>query len=382
MPAIFRVASTGAVMGGQRHGGANRAGRLWVGSPRGSETDIHTVLSAARAAKASDVHIMAGTPIYLRVDGALKPLSEEVLSASTARHLSCALLNERQVATLDEQLDFDFMCADSDQHRYRINVGYSNGSVGAVIRLLPSAPLPLEDLKLPRIVEEMTRRGKGLILVTGSTSQGKTTTMASIVDAINRHSRKHIVTIEDPIEYLHTNKKSLVRQREVGRDTRSFEAGLRAALRQDPDVLVIGEMRDYDTIEIALRAAETGVLVLSTLHIISVEKMMDRLLAYAAPDQAGSIRTMTAEVLQCVIHQELLPTVDGGKRIACEVLVGTRAVRNMLRTGSDLHLRSAILSGRESGMVTMQASLEQLRAQKLITDGVRQDVLQNYGSLT
>jgi twitching motility protein PilT len=362
-----------------RQSGIHRAGRLWVGSQ--GETDIHTILRAARDARASDVHILAGTPVFFRIDGSLQPFSEDAVSASMARHLACGLLSDRQVAALDEQLDLDFMCADSEQQRYRVNVAYSNGSVGAVIRLLPREPIPLEDLRLPSIVTEMTRRGKGLILITGATSQGKTTTMASMVDAINRHSRKHIVTIEDPIEYLHINKQSLIRQREVGRDTRTFETGLRAALRQDPDVLLIGEMRDYDTIDIALRAAETGVLVLSTLHIVSIEKLMDRLLAYATPDRGPLIRTMTAEVLQCVIHQELLPTLDGGKRVACEVVVATRAVRNLLKSGGELQLRSSILSGREAGMVTMQASLEALRAEGVISDGVHQAVLKNYASL-
>src|SRR5439155_16117172 len=209
---------------------------------------------------------------------------------------------------------------DARQQRYRVNVGYFNSAVGATIRLLPNKPMPLEALGLPPIVEQMTHRTKGLILITGSTSQGKTTTMASMIDAVNRHSRKHIITIEDPIEVLHTNQQSLVRQREVGRDTKTFASGLRAALRQDPDVVMIGEMRDAETIETALRAAEVGVLVLSTLHIVSIEKLVDRMLTYVAPGRENTLRTMMSEVLQCVIHQELLPTVDGGKRVACEIL--------------------------------------------------------------
>jgi twitching motility protein PilT len=360
----------------QRHSGILKAGRLWVGG--GAEGDINALLRAARDAAATDVHIMAHAPVYFRVDGMLQQTSEDQLTASGARHLACALLSSEQVAALDEQCDLDFMCADADQHRYRVNVGYFNGTVGAVIRLLPAHPRPLEDLHLPPVVEAMTHRGKGLILVTGSTSQGKTTTMASMVDAINRHSRKHIITIEDPIEYLHENKQSVVRQREVGRDTRTFESGLRAALRQDPDVLLIGEMRDYVTIETALRAAETGVLVLSTLHIVSIEKMLDRLVSYAPSGRENLIRLMTAETLLCVIHQELLATTDGGKRVAVEVLVGTRAARNLLKASSESQLRSALLSGRDVGMVTMNASLDQLLAEGLITEGMHADVLRNY----
>ena len=357
-----------------------RSGRIWLGVE--SAGDIHGILDEARDCRATDVHIMAGSAVLFRIDGDLQPYSDEVLTASQARHLACGMLSETQVKDLDEHLDIDFMCVDTDQQRYRVNVGWFNGSTGSTIRILANEPLPLESLKLPPIVEDMTHRGKGLILITGSTSQGKTTTMASMVDAINRHSRKHIVTIEDPIEYVHTNVNSLVRQREVGRDTKSFASGLRAALRQDPDVLLVGEMRDYDTIETALRAAETGVLVLSTMHVVAIEKLMDRLLGYVPTGRENMIRAMASESLQCVVHQELLPTADGGKRVACEVLVGTRAVRNQIRTGSDVQLRSTIQSGREAGMQTMAASLEALLAEGVITEGVYQNVLKNYTTIS
>jgi twitching motility protein PilT len=360
----------------QRRSGTIRSGRIWLGAEVG--TNIALILDEAREVRATDIHIMAGSAVLFRVDGQLQPFSDELISASVARHLSCALLSEAQVASLDELLDLDFMCVDANSHRYRINVGYFNGAVGCTIRLLPDRPLPLEDLRLPPIVEEMTHRGKGLILITGSTSQGKTTTMASMVDAINRHSQKHIVTIEDPIEYLHTNGKSLVRQREIGRDTKTFATGLRAALRQDPDVILIGEMRDYDTIETALRAAETGILVLSTMHIVSIEKLMDRLLAYVPSGRENMIRTMTAESITGVVHQELLPTVDGGKRVAAEVLVGTRAVKNQIRIGTDLQLRSSIQSGLSVGMTTMTASLDALLQEGVITEGIYQNVMKNY----
>lgn len=353
-----------------------RSGRIWLGVE--SAGDIHGILDEARDSHATDVHIMAHSPVLFRIDGDLQPYSDEILSASLARHLACGLLSESQVVSLDENLDIDFMCVDTDQQRYRVNVGWFNGATGATIRILPNRPLPLEELRLPPVVEDMTHRGKGLILITGSTSQGKTTTMASMVDAINRHSRKHIITIEDPIEYVHTNVQSLVRQREVGRDTKTFATGLRAALRQDPDVLLVGEMRDYDTIETALRAAETGVLVLSTMHIVAVEKLMDRLLGYVPTGRENMIRAMASESLQCVIHQELLPTVDGGKRVACEVLVGTRAVRHQIRSGADLQLRTSILSGRDVGMQTMQGAVEALLAEGVITEGVAQNVLKNY----
>ncbi|MEX2177577.1 MAG: PilT/PilU family type 4a pilus ATPase [Gemmatimonadaceae bacterium] len=361
-----------------RRSGTIRSGRLWLGSEVGA--NLALILEEARAVKATDVHIMAGAPVLFRVGGQLQPFADEVLSASIARHLSCALLSESQVAALDEQLDIDFMSVDATQHRYRINVGYFNGTVGSTVRLLPDRPIPLEELRLPPVVTEMTQRGKGLILITGSTSQGKTTTMASMVDAINRTAKKHIITIEDPIEYLHTNQLSMVRQREVGRDTRTFSSGLRAAMRQDPDVLLIGEMRDYDTIETALRAAETGMLVLSTLHIVTIEKLMDRLLAFVPAGRENMIRAMTSESLQCVIHQELLPTVDGGKRVAAEVLVATRGVRNQIRGGTDLQLRNSIQSGIGVGMTSMQMSLDQLRFEGAISEGIYESVVKNYGA--
>ncbi|HET9423924.1 MAG TPA: PilT/PilU family type 4a pilus ATPase [Gemmatimonadaceae bacterium] len=361
-----------------RRSGTYRAGRLWLGSS--DAPDIMLILAEARARKATDVHIMAHSQVHFRVDGQLQPLSDEVLTASAARHLACALLSENQVAQLDEQLDIDFMVADPNQLRYRVNVGYFNGSAGATIRLLPREPMPLESLGLPPVVSDLAERGKGLILITGSTSQGKTTTMASLIDAINRRSRKHIITVEDPIEVVHQNKQSLVRQREVGRDTKSFASGLRAALRQDPDVVMIGEMRDAETIETALRAAEVGVLVISTLHIVSIEKLIDRLITYMPPGRETMIRAMVAEVLQAVIHQELLPTVDGGKRVACEILIATRAVRSHLRGGSEVQLRSALMSGREVGMQTMTSSLDALLAEEVISEGVYHDVVKNYAS--
>ena len=362
----------------QRRSGTFRSGRLWVGTD--ASDNIHNVLKDARAARATDVHVMAQAPVHFRVDGELQPYGNEILSASVARHLACGLLSEPQIQTLDEHLDLDFMCTDPDGHRYRVNVGFFNGATGATIRLLPRGPMALEDLKLPAMVETLTQRGKGLILITGSTSQGKTTTMAAMIDSINRHSRRHIVTIEDPIEVVHPNLQSLIRQREVGRDTSSFANGLRAALRQDPDVILIGEMRDFETIETALRAAATGVLVISTLHIVSIEKLMDRLLTYTPPGREQMIRTMAAEALLAVVHQELLPTVDGGKRVACEVLMATRAVRNIIRSGADLQLRSAMQSGREAGMTMMASSLDELMAEGVISEAVYQDVCRNYTS--
>jgi twitching motility protein PilT len=364
----------------RRASGTRKAGQIWLGE--GGEAELTQLLAMARELQVSDVHILAGNPVLGRVNGKLVPMTPGPISASVARHLSCAPLGDRLRATIDEALDVDVMCTDADGHRYRIAVGFANGTVGAVIRLLPRRPIPLEELNLPPVVREMTERGKGLILVTGSTSQGKTTTMAAMVDLINKTSHKHIVTIEDPIEYVHEPDKALIRQREVGRDTKTFASGLRAALRQDPDVLLVGEMRDYETIDIALRAASSGVLVISTIHIVSLDRLTDRLAAYAPPDKVALVRTLMSEVLACAIHQELLPTLEGRKQVACEVLVGTRAVRNLLKSGTESGLRTALMSGGSSGMLTMQSSLDFLFDTGVISEEVRDDVMKNYAAVS
>ncbi len=340
--------------------------------------DIHDILQLARTRRATDVHVVAGSPVLFRIEGQLMPVTKETLTPRLAKDLSYALLSREQVASFEDGLDYDFMYADAERQRYRVNISYNDQQVGAVIRILPSEPIPLETLRLPELVTRVTEARKGLILITGSTSQGKTTTMCGMIDMINRRFRKHVVTIEDPIEYVHVNKNCVVRQRQVGRDTQSFGRGLRAALRQDPDVIAIGEMRDYDTIKTALTAAETGVLVLSTLHIISIDKIIERLLSYAPDGSDGHIRALMSEALLCVIHQELLPTVDGGKRVACETLFVTDAVRNVMRRRGTFHLRNLITTGQRYGMQSMKSSLDQLREEGVIAEPVYETVAANY----
>jgi len=230
------------------------------------------LLEHAKAQKATDIHICAGAPVSFRVGGKLIPITKEKLTPEQSREISLELLTEDQKKLFEQNLDYDLMLAD-EGGRYRINIGYFNGQVGATIRILPTRPKTIKELFLPDIVRDLARRTKGLVLITGSTSQGKTTTMTSMVDEINSTSERHVITIEDPIEYVHSNKVGMVRQREIGKDTQSFYSGLRAALRQDPDVIAIGEMRDHETIKIALTAAETGVMVFSTLHVISIDKI-------------------------------------------------------------------------------------------------------------
>jgi len=311
------------------------------------------------------------------VGGKLVPITKEKLTAEQSRDISLELLTEDQQLEFKKNLDYDLMLADG-AGRYRINVGYFNGAVGSTIRILPTRPRTIKELSLPDIVKDLAGRTKGLVLITGSTSQGKTTTMSAMIDEINSTCEKHVITIEDPIEYVHTNKAGVVRQREVGRDTKSFYTGLRAALRQDPDVIAIGEMRDYETIKIALAAAETGVLVLSTLHVISIDKIIERLLSYAPATDEGQLRFLLAESLQGMIHQELVPTVKGKQRVACEVLVVTSAAKNIIRRKGGFFLRSVIETGKKHGMVTMVESVNALLDAGTISEGVAKSVLSNY----
>lgn len=326
---------------------------------------------------ATDIHICPGAPILLRIGRKLKPVTEEKLTLEKSKEICYEMLRPEQINQFEENLDYDLMLAHSGA-RFRINIGYFNEGVGATVRILSGDPKTPEELFLPEIVKELALKQKGLVLITGSTSQGKTTTMSSMIDFINAHHKKHIVTIEDPIEYIHTNKKGIVRQREVGRDTKSFYTGLRAALRQDPDVIAIGEMRDYETIKIALTAAETGILVLSTLHVISIDKMIERLLSYAPEDGENTVRFLLAESLQGVIHQELMPLLTGGQRVACEILTVTGGAKNIIRRKGGYQLRSVIETGKKFGMCTMSESIGNLLEQNLISPETAKHVLANY----
>jgi len=339
--------------------------------------DRRQLLEHAKAHEATDVHICAGAPILARIGGELVPITKEALTAEQTSQLALDMLTQEQRDKFKEELDYDLMLAD-EVGRYRINIGYFNGTVGATIRILPTRPMTIDELQLPGSVHDLAAKTKGLVLITGSTSQGKTTTMSAMIDHINATCRKHIITIEDPIEYIHENKAGVVRQREIGRDTKSFYAGLRAALRQDPDVIAIGEMRDYETIKIALAAAETGVLVLSTLHVISIDKVIERLLSYAPATDETQLRYLLAESLQGAIHQELLPTLDDQRRVASEILMVTNAAKNIIRRKGGFFLRTVIETGKKHGMVTMIESVNELLDRKVISEGVAKSVLVNY----
>ena len=341
------------------------------------ELSIHEVLRYGRAHKVSDIHVAPGAPVLFRIARKLVPATSKSLTSKQSERLSVELLNEHQLHAFHKDLDYDFMAID-DYGRYRVNVGYFDGDVGTVIRILAQRPKTLAELKVPDVVRELATATKGLVLLTGSASQGKTTTMTAIIDAINTTEARHIITIEDPIEYLHSNKKGLVRQRQIGRDTADFHSGLRAALRQNPDVISIGEMRDVETIKIALTAAETGCLVLSTLHIMSIDKIIERLLSFVPTEDEGHIRYVLADTLVGIIHQELVPSRDGGKRVACEILVVNQATKHIIRNRGTFFLRNVITTGRKFGMVAMQTSLQNLVDEGAITPETMNDVMVNY----
>lgn len=328
---------------------------------------------------ATDIHICPGAPVQFRIGGKLVPVMEESLTPEKSQLLCYEMLTAEQVEIFERELDYDLMLAYNDS-RFRINVGYFNGAVGATVRVLSGVPRLPDELYLPPIIKYLAEKDKGLVLITGSTSQGKTTTMASMIEYVNTTKKKHIVTIEDPIEYIHENKKGIVRQREIGRDTKTFASGLRAALRQDPDVIAIGEMRDYETIKIALTAAETGILVLSTLHVISIDKMIERILSYSPDEGENTVRYLLAETLQGVIHQELVPLAGGGQRVACEILTTTPGAKNILRRKDGVHLRTVIDTGKKFGMCRMVESIERLLAANLITEQTARRVLASYSN--
>lgn len=341
------------------------------------QLSVQEVLQHARAYKVSDIHVAPGAPVLFRIASKLVPATPNPLTSKQSEKLSLELLNEHQLALFRKNLDFDYMATD-EYGRYRVNVGYFDGDVGTVIRILAQRPKTLDELKLPDVVGDLTMATKGLVLLTGSASQGKTTTMTAMIDRINTTQCRHVITIEDPIEYLHTNKKGLVRQRQIGRDTADFHSGLRAALRQNPDVISIGEMRDFETIKIALTAAETGCLVLSTLHIMSIDKIIERLLSFVPTEDEGHIRFVLADTLVGIIHQELVPTRDGGKRVAAEILVVNQATKNIIRNRGTFYLRNVITTGKKHGMVAMQTSLEKLVEEGAITPETMADVMVNY----
>jgi twitching motility protein PilT len=318
--------------------------------------------------RASDLHITSGAQPSIRVRGRLIPLEEypKLLPADT-REIIYGILTNDQRQRLETDWQIDFAYSIPGRARFRVNAYFQRSSLGAAFRLIPSIITPIDDLGLPPVVHDFCKKPRGFVLVTGPTGSGKSTSLASMIDEINQTREQHIMTVEDPIEFLHGHKKCLVNQRELGSDAQSFAMALKAALRQDPDVILVGEMRDLETIHTALTAAETGHLVFATLHTQDAPQSIDRMIDVFPSHQQQQVRVQLSVALQGVVTQTLLPTADGsGRAVACEVLVPTAAVRNLIREGKTHQIYSTMQTGAASGMQTMDAALATLvRAGKI-----------------
>lgn len=322
---------------------------------------IEILLEEVVKKKASDLHLQVGLPPMLRVDGALTPVSgSEILTDETVETLIFAILDEDQKQILLKDKEFDFSFAFGDLGRFRVNAFHERGNLAAALRLIPNEILTIEQLGLPPIVSKFADYPRGLVLVTGPTGSGKSTTLAAMIHKINQERADHIITIEDPIEYTHRSKKSVIVQREVHYDTYSFSAALRSALREDPDVVLIGEMRDLETIASAITIAETGHLVLATLHTNSAAQSIDRMIDVFPPHQQPQIRSQLSNILMAIVSQRLVPMIGGGRVAAAEVLVATSAVRNIIREGKTHQLEAVIQTGAEFGMQSMDKTLVNL----------------------
>ncbi len=329
---------------------------------------IELLLEEVIKLDASDLHIQAGLPPMLRIDGSLKPIEDApILGAADVEKLVFSILDDDQKEILLKDKEVDFSFAFGNYGRFRVNAFHERGNLAGALRLIPSKVRTLEELEMPKIVQEFTKFPRGLVLVTGPTGSGKSTSLAAMVDMINNSRACHILTIEDPIEYAHSSKKSIVVQREIHYDTYSFAAALRSSLRQDPDVVLIGEMRDLETIAAAVTIAETGHLVLATLHTNSAAQSIDRMIDVFPPHQQQQIRVQLAGMLQAIVSQRLVPTIGGGRTIAAEILVATGAVRNIIREGKTHQLDAVIQTGADQGMQSMDRTLVGLIQQGKIT---------------
>jgi twitching motility protein PilT len=330
--------------------------------------DFADVLLEVVDRRASDLHLTAGAPPMVRIRGRLTAIEGYApMSSAETREIVYSILTNAQRQKLETNWQLDFAYSIPGRARFRVNAYFQRGALGAAFRLIPFEIAPLETLGLPPIVRDFATKPRGLVLVTGPTGSGKSTTLASLIDVINETREEHIMTIEDPIEFLHHHKRCIVNQRELGSDAVSFADALRSALRQDPDVILVGEMRDVETIGTAITAAETGHLVFATLHTQDTPQTIDRIVDVFPASQQGQVRAQLSVALQGIVTQTLLPTADGaGRCVAAEVLVPTPAVRNLIREGKTHQIYSVLQTGGQHGMQTMDAALSQLvRAGKI-----------------
>lgn len=327
----------------------------------GNALRIETLLEECIRLKASDLHLQVGLPPILRVDGSLRPVAGMPdLTGEVIEKLIFATLDDEQEKILIKDKEFDYSFAFGDLGRFRVNAFHEKGNLAAAFRLIPTQIKSIDELGMPAVVSSFAEYPRGLVLVTGPTGSGKSTTLAALVDKINRDKSKHIITIEDPIEFTHKSKRSVVAQREVHYDTFSFSAALRSALREDPDVVLIGEMRDLETISSAITIAETGHLVLATLHTNSAAQSIDRMIDVFPPHQQPQVRSQLSNILQAICSQRLVPAIGGGRVVAAEILIANPAVRSIIREGKTHQLDTVIQTGLDQGMQTMDRTLVKL----------------------
>ncbi len=322
--------------------------------------DITELLAFSAKQGASDLHLSAGLPPMIRVDGDVRRINLPPLEHQEVHGLIYEIMNDKQRKDFEEFLETDFSFEVPGVARFRVNAFNQNRGAGAVFRTIPSKVLTMEDLGMGQVFKDVSMVPRGLVLVTGPTGSGKSTTLAAMVDYINDNRYDHILTIEDPIEFVHESKKCLVNQREVHRDTHGFNEALRSALREDPDIILVGELRDLETIRLALTAAETGHLVFGTLHTTSAAKTIDRIIDVFPAEEKDMVRSMLSESLQAVISQTLLKKVNGGRVAAHEIMIGTPAIRNLVREDKVAQMYSAIQTGAAVGMQTLDQCLQEL----------------------
>lgn len=322
--------------------------------------DLQELIGRAAAQNASDIHLTVGLPPVFRVDGALVNDGETALTEEDVRSAAKQLTTEAQLKELETVGEIDFAVTFRETNRMRCNIYRQQGCTAMALRLLPIAVPTVNDLLIPPVIVEQARKPRGLVLITGPTGSGKSSTLAALLDYINRTERRHIITLENPIEYVHERKLCVINQREVGADTGSFAAGLRAALRQDPDVILVGEMRDLETISTAITAAETGHLVFGTLHTKGAVNTIERIIDVFPAEQQAEVRIQLADVIECAIGQTLLPRIGGGRRAVFEIMVATPAVRSLIRQNKSFQIAGTMQASKKQGMQLLDDALVEL----------------------
>lgn len=339
--------------------------------------NIAELLAFAAKNQSSDLHLSAGMPPMIRVDGELRKINLPPLEHKSIIKILHDIMTDKQRKEYEQFFETDFSFEIKGLSRFRANVFTQSRGAAAVFRLIPSVIKSFAELHLPDIFKNIAEMPRGLVLITGTTGSGKTTTVASMIDYVNKNSYSHIITIEDPIEFIHTSYRSLINQREVHRDTMSFASALRSALREDPDIILVGELRDLDTIRLALTAAETGHLVLGTLHTSSATKTINRIIDVFPAEEKAMVRTMVSESLQAVIAQTLLKRIGGGRVAALEIMICNSAIRNLIRENKVPQMYSSIQTGQAQGMQTLDQHLIELVNNKLVAKSLAMEVAQN-----